>query len=135
MRIKIIGENNCARATRYLLRLAGFAVTEFLPADVITAAPHSGYAITIELAPAPQPLIPASEPDSPTHGQPAARHEEANGIFPGASSPASSLDSQRGSIARHIQFDSVESELESAVLRHVTRMAKVPAIVDRPGGV
>ena len=31
MRIKIIGDNNCARATRHLLRLAGFAVTEFLP--------------------------------------------------------------------------------------------------------
>jgi len=40
MRIKIIGENNCARATRHLLRMAGFAVTEFLPAEVITQAPH-----------------------------------------------------------------------------------------------
>jgi hypothetical protein len=48
MRIKIIGDNNCARATRHLLRLAGFAVTEFLPADVVTQAPHFGYAITIE---------------------------------------------------------------------------------------
>ena len=50
MRIKIIGENNCARATRHLLRLAGFAVTEFLPAEVVTQAPHLGYAITIETA-------------------------------------------------------------------------------------
>jgi hypothetical protein len=48
MRIKIIGENNCARATRHLLRMAGFAVTEFLPAEAITHAPHFGYAITIE---------------------------------------------------------------------------------------
>jgi hypothetical protein len=48
MRIKIIGENNCARATRHLLRMAGFAVTEFLPAEAITQAPHHGYAITIE---------------------------------------------------------------------------------------
>ena len=48
MRIKIIGDNNCARATRYLLRMAGFAVTEFLPADIITQAPHFGYAITID---------------------------------------------------------------------------------------
>jgi hypothetical protein len=50
MRIKIIGDNNCARATRHLLRKAGFAVTEFLPADVVTQAPHSGYVITIDLA-------------------------------------------------------------------------------------
>jgi hypothetical protein len=48
MRIKIIGDNNCARATRHLLRMAGFAVTEFLPAEAITQAPHFGYAITIE---------------------------------------------------------------------------------------
>jgi hypothetical protein len=48
MRIKIIGDNNCARATRHLLRMAGFAVTEFLPAEAITQAPHRGYAITIE---------------------------------------------------------------------------------------
>src|SRR5580693_9029657 len=51
MRIKIIGENNCARATRHLLRMAGFAVTEFLPVDAITQAPHFGYAITIECPP------------------------------------------------------------------------------------
>jgi len=31
-------------------------VTEFLPADVVTQAPHSGYVITIDLAPAPHPL-------------------------------------------------------------------------------
>jgi hypothetical protein len=55
MRIKIIGDNNCARATRHLLRMAGFAVTEFLPAEAITQAPHHGYAITIELSPANQP--------------------------------------------------------------------------------
>jgi hypothetical protein len=51
MRIKIIGDNNCARATRHLLRLAGFAVTEFLPVDAVTSGPHAGYAITIDLAP------------------------------------------------------------------------------------
>jgi len=56
MRIKIIGDNNCARATRHLLRKAGFAVTEFLPADVVTQVPHSGYVITIDLAPAPHPF-------------------------------------------------------------------------------
>ena len=50
MRIKIIGDNNCARATRHLLRMAGFAVTEFLSADVVTEAPHSGFAITIEIS-------------------------------------------------------------------------------------
>ena len=81
MRIKIIGDNNCARATRHLLRKAGFAVSEFLPAEVITQAPHCGYAITIDLAPAtlPHPAIvpnfgtvaglPSSKPDYPTHDQ------------------------------------------------------------------
>ncbi len=52
MRIKIIGENNCARATRHLLRLAGFAVTDFLPADAVIQGPAAGYAITIDLSPA-----------------------------------------------------------------------------------
>ena len=52
MRIKIIGENNCARATRHLLRLAGFAVAEYLPADAVAGGPLAGYAITIDLAPA-----------------------------------------------------------------------------------
>src|SRR5882762_11342593 len=106
MRIKIIGDNNCARATRHLLRKAGFAVTEFLPADVVTQAPHSGYVITIDLAPAPHPPDPTSEPDhsTPAHaeataGSPAAalakagrhtaKHEEALPLHGGASLPTS----------------------------------------------
>src|SRR6266852_2718195 len=75
MRIKIIGDNNCARATRHLLRMAGFAVTDFLPAEAITQAPHFGYAITIELSPALHPT-PASAPDRPMHVQPACANEE-----------------------------------------------------------
>ena len=67
MRIKIIGDNNCARATRHLLRLAGFAVTEFLPSDAVTHGPHAGYAITIDLAPAPQTPDSHLRPDPPTH--------------------------------------------------------------------
>jgi hypothetical protein len=47
MRVKIIGENDCARAARGLLRQAGFAVTEFLPADAVTQGPLAGYVITI----------------------------------------------------------------------------------------
>ncbi|HYL62267.1 MAG TPA: hypothetical protein VE077_06560 [Candidatus Methylomirabilis sp.] len=47
MRVKIIGENNCAKATRGLLRQAGFAVTEFLPADAVTQGPLAGYVIGI----------------------------------------------------------------------------------------
>ena len=116
MRIKIIGDNNCARATRHLLRKAGFAVTEFLPADVVTQAPHSGYVITIDLAPAPHPLHgepvhgeavqaepvqgeprdPASEPDHSTPaaalakaGRHTAKHGEALPLHGGASSPTS----------------------------------------------
>ena len=34
-----------------------------------------------------------------------------------------------------IHFDSVDSALETAVLRHVTQLAAAPVIVDRPGGV
>lgn len=101
MRIKIIGDNNCARATRHLLRKAGFAVTEFLPADVVTQAPHSGYAITIDLAPAPHNPSgrtlgvnpdPTYKPGHSTHGQTATEIEEASAFAKarsGASSPTS----------------------------------------------
>jgi hypothetical protein len=44
MRIKIVGDNDCARATRGLLRQAGFAVSEFLPEILV-----SGYTVEIEL--------------------------------------------------------------------------------------
>src|SRR5579863_6014910 len=88
MRIKIIGNNNCARATRHLLRLAGFAVTEFLPADAVTQGPHSGYAITIDLAPASFTPDSHLRPDSPTHHQHASASEEAPRSHPGASSPS-----------------------------------------------
>ena len=211
MRIKIIGDNNCARATRHLLRLAGFAVTEFLPVEVVTQAPHLGYAITIEtasaglsapgeasacpasmartfsegltsvsraastaqiftpwapsgahtrLAPAPQPLTPALQPDYSTHGQPATVHGEAPPSLGGASSPASFSDgdnlasedcgardgkSRQAEVedpgpvgtcpAGNIHFDSVDGELEAAVLRHVTQLSAAPVMVDRPGGV
>ena len=47
MRVKIIGENDCAKAARGLLRQAGFAVTEFLPADAVTQGPLAGYVIGI----------------------------------------------------------------------------------------
>ena len=88
MRIKIVGENDCARATRGLLRQAGFAVTEFFPADAVMNAPQAGYVITVE-----------------THA----------GI--------------------QIAFDSADSPLEAAVLRHVSQLSKLPVIVDRPGGI
>ena len=48
MRVKISGENDCARAARGLLRQAGFAVTEFLPGEAVLQGPLAGYAITIE---------------------------------------------------------------------------------------
>src|SRR5258708_23060782 len=99
MRIKIIGDNTCARATRHLLRKAGLAVTEFLPAEVVTQAPHSGYAITIDLAPAPHTPSgnalgvspdPTHKPGHSTHGQPATEIAEALALAKassGASSP------------------------------------------------
>jgi hypothetical protein len=217
MRIKIIGDNNCARATRHLLRTAGFAVSEFLPADVVTAAPHSGYVITIELAPAPhlrdgeaardEPVhgepVPGETPDPSltpgysTHGQPAAAIGEALSSLDGVSSPSfaeatagkpASTDSEaslsvgarhavplqpaehdlpglhggaptvgaglhveesescrsfrcqdeRDAGATHsacIHFDSVEGDLERAILRHVAALSAEAVVVDRPGGV
>ena len=190
MRIKIIGDNNCARATRHLLRTAGFAVTEYLPAEVITQAPHSGYAITIEVAKIPssgntpdssgeffEPQesgntlgeSPTFMPEHSTLGQPANAHGEASAFvkeLADASSPAFAGPSediagnggggecgeaQRGNqgtrgdeltggsqsacdVAGHIHFDSVDSELEAAVLRHVTQLAAWPVVVDRSGG-
>lgn len=179
MRIKIIGDNNCARATRHLLRMAGFAVTDFLPVEAITHAPHSGYAITIELAPAAHPMnpsgkssgrFPASAPDHATHQQTAVG--EASSSVGGASSrlsvrrggelgeaeksmetdamvgtetagrdgaqmdrlvqsenadrkgrQAEACPTGGGQAAGYIQFDSVDSLLEAAVLRHVSQLA------------
>jgi hypothetical protein len=156
MRIKIIGDNNCARATRHLLRKAGFAVTEYLPADVVTQAPHSGYVIAIDLAPAPHTPSgrtlgvnpdPTPKPDHPTHGQSAPAIEEALPSHGNPSSPTltdaeASISvgaSRRGGTVplQHAQilFDSVDSELEGAILRHVTQLAAAPVVVDRPGGV
>jgi hypothetical protein len=139
MRIKIIGDNNCARATRHLLRLAGFAVTEFLPDEAVTHGPHAGYAITIDLAPAPQTPDSRLRPDSPTQHQQTSASEEAPRSHRGASSPAFVRQSEgrasAGLPAAAVHFDSVDSALEAAVLRHVAQLAAAPVIVDRPGGV
>jgi hypothetical protein len=148
MRIKLIGENNCARATRHLLRLAGFAVTEFLPADAVANGPLAGYAITIDLAPAHHTPDAFLRPDPPTHQEHASASEEAPRSHRDASSPAFVRQNQGRTSAGlpavapanfrsvgGIHFDSVESALEAAVLRHVTQLVAVPVIVDRPGGV
>ena len=104
MRIKIIGESDCARATRGLLRQAGFAVTEFLPAECVTRRPPrrallncpvAGYVIAIE-------EIPAGR-DSGADGD-------------------------------RIHVDSVDCPLEAAILKHVTQLSKLPVVLDRPGG-
>jgi hypothetical protein len=141
MRIKIIGDNDCARVTRHLVRLAGFAVTEFLPADAVSKGPHAGYAITIDLAPAPHTPGTCLRPDSATHQPHASSNEEAPRSHRDASSPASAeagaweRDSDAGRAAGSIHFDSMDSALEGAVLRHVTQLAAAPVVVDRPGGV
>ena len=195
MRIKIIGDNNCARATRHLLRLAGFAVTEFLPADALVGGPLAGYAITIDLAPAPLTPDASLGPDRPTHHQHASASGEAPRLHRDASSPAFVRQTEwrttagrlafgeakhgfgKDSVGGHapgeatvggaafgenstgrnafgessaglpavapanfrseggIHFDSVDSALEAAVLRHVTQLAAAPVVVDRPGGV
>lgn len=235
MRIKIIGANNCARATRHLLQLAGFAVTEFLYTGGVATGPLAGYTITIDLAPAPHtpdcshrapdsraddggqtlrwpdppahdPHTPASEgasqspissvrdasspafvllrgttadrpaslpdsettagrlasfPDSETAtGRPASLPHDGTTAGKPSSLPQSETAAARafsqadraaadqsaeapvnfGSVVRirseaRIHFDSVESPLEAAVLRHVTQLAVAPVILDRPGGV
>ncbi len=155
MRIKIIGENNCARATRHLLRLAGFAVTDFLPAEALTQGPSSGYAITIDLSPAHTPNS-CLEPEPATHESKSSSSEEAERMHRDASSPSFAKTASAGepsfvegstgepgpantgSSYGHlglIHFDSVDSALESAVLRHVSQLAAGAVIVDRPGGV
>ena len=173
MRIKIIGDNDCARATRHLLRLAGFAVTEFLPEDAVAGGPLAGYAITIDLerinlgrvdlerndpervdlspfvlAPAPNTPESHLRPDPATHQSRTSAYEEAYRSDRGASSPAFSETVAASSAARTdgsreggvttgggIHFDSVESALEAAVLRHVAQLAAAPVMVDRPGGL
>src|SRR3989441_9791330 len=52
MRIKIIGDNDCARALRGLLRKAGFAVSEYLPPELVKDLPGGGYVVYIDPAPA-----------------------------------------------------------------------------------
>jgi len=175
MRIKIIGENNCARATRHLLRLAGFAVTDFLPAEAVTTGPAAGYAITIDLSPATYTPDACLGPERATQKQESSNNEEADRLHRDASSPsfaegavagrpvlveskvrggafsesapkgnenfestAASRSLGASATGGHlglIHFDSVDSALEAAVLRHVTQLAAGAVIVDRPGGV
>ncbi len=61
MRVRIIGDGECARSLRGLLRKAGFAVVEFLPPEVVKALPSGGYVIHIELAAA-SPTRASTEP-------------------------------------------------------------------------
>jgi len=84
MRIKVLGECESARALRGLLRKAGFAVTDSLPA----AGPLAGYTIIVE--------------ESDQSGW--------------------------------IHVDSVDCELEAAILRHITKLSPHPVSLDRPGG-
>ena len=113
MRIKIIGESDCAKATRGLLRQAGFAVTEFLPADAVTHAQVAGYVITIEEDS--RVALPVS---SGIRNQ--ARHENERPPESGAAC---------------IHIDSIECPLEAAILKHVTELSSLPVVLDRPGGV
>ena len=113
MRIKIIGESDCARATRGLLRQAGFAVTEFLPADAVTHAPVAGYVITIEEVAGV--ALQVSE----------SRYRGAR--------PENERPPENGAAGIHI--DSIACPLEAAILRHVTELSKLPVVLDRPGGV
>ncbi len=137
MRIKIIGDNDCARATRHLLRQAGFAVTEFLPADAVLHAPHAGYVLTIELSPATPP-----DPSSTTHRSSPASEPgmappplEASAGSPAGVSAEAGPPPASSSGPGRIHVDSVDSPLEAAVLRHITQLSAAPVMLDRPGGV
>jgi hypothetical protein len=126
------------------LRLGGFAVTEFLPADAVAGGVLAGYAITIDLAPAPHTPDACLRPDPTTHHPHTSNSEEAPRLHRDASSPAFAEAATAGlpvlapvnfRSGGGIHFDSVDSALEAAVLRHVTQLAANPVIVDRPGGV
>jgi hypothetical protein len=121
---------------------------KFLPADAAAGGPLAGYAITIDLAPAPNTPESHLRPDPATHHSRTSANGEAFRSDRGASSPAFSETVVASGAARAdgsgeggvrpgggIHFDSVESALEAAVLRHVTLLAAAPVIVDRPGGV
>ena len=92
MRIKVIGDCDSARSLRGLLRKAGFAVTEFLPAQLVTELPSGGYVIYIE------------------------------------ESAINLADAEAG---KNILFDSVDSELEANILRHVTQLTPRDAARNR----
>src|SRR5437899_4323956 len=113
MRIKIIGESDCAKATRGLLRQAGFAVTEFLPADAVTHAQVAGYVITIEEDS--RVALPAS---SGIRNQPRPENER---------------PPESGAACIHI--DSIECPLEAAILTHGTEVSGLPVVLDRPRAV
>ncbi len=51
MRIKVVGESDCAKSLRGLLRKAGFAVVEYLPNDAVRTMPSGGYVVHIEEGP------------------------------------------------------------------------------------
>jgi hypothetical protein len=123
MRIKIIGENNCARATRHLLRMAGFAVTEFLPAEVVTQAPHSGYAITIETS-SPAGNSPAGEKDASARGLAQAFSEGVTSSSRAALPLAGQESTARSSNLRAAST-AQSSELRAVSTAH-TRLAPAP---------
>ncbi len=56
MRVKVVGVSDVAKALRGLLRKAGFAITEYIPAEVVVAggALVGGYVVYIEEGPAEQ---------------------------------------------------------------------------------
>jgi hypothetical protein len=149
MRIKIIGDNNCARATRHLLRLAGFAVTEFLPVEAITSGPHAGYAITIDLAPATNTpdsrLRPPNtgadygglahlRPDSPAHHHHASASEEADRLHRDASSPAFVRPTPGRTTAGKPAFAEAAAEVPSLVEATAARPPEAPAVSRSEGG-
>jgi hypothetical protein len=127
---------------------AGFAITiDLSPASSSPASLSSS-----DLAPANHSPDACLRPDTPTQDANASGHEEAGPLSGDVSSP--SFSSQSATVtekvaeevaagaavekingAGKIHFDSVESELEAAVLRHVSQLSAAPVIVDRPGGV
>ena len=112
MKISIIGDNDTCKATRMLLRQAGFAVTD--------APTRASVRIWIEERPQSAP------------------HTDANPSFVVGQHAAPAETARRQSSPlhhdAHIYFDSIDSPLEAAIVRHVSQLSRHAIVIDRPGG-
>jgi hypothetical protein len=117
MKISIIGDNDTCKATRMLLRQAGLAVSD--------TPSRANVCIWIEECSQSAPIDDNVISDFVVaqHAAPAVVSEAA------ARRRSSPLHHDA-----HIYFDSIDSPLESAIVRHVSQLSRHPIVIDRPGG-